>query len=216
MRPKHLLSIGLLFLLAIFFTVKAGRRVPSLSSEVSIRTHSGVSAPAERLGRESPKRKASAPGKDITPLAARSLQSVVRTVGSTSRAQPASNNFSSTDVLPTFRPRKRRARSQPNNALPPSAEQVEQTLAVPLAFFGAADASLPSSQAAGLGQVATQFEHALAETSQDAADPAYAESFYNARQLADEQVWAVFGQDAYTALVNQRAQTAGNAPSPSP
>ena len=93
----------------------------------------------------------------------------------------------------------------------PTAQQMEQTLAVPLAFLEPpAEAGLTGSEVEGLAQIGKQFNATVSAAGQDPADPAYAETYYDARNLADEQVWAVSGQAAYTALINQRAQAAGN------
>lgn len=100
--------------------------------------------------------------------------------------------------------------------LAPTLDQVEQTLSVPLAFFEPpAEAELTAAQRADVASVATQFVNSVAGATQDPADLAYAERYDAARILADEEIWAVSGQDAYTALINARAQAAGN-PTPDP
>ncbi len=100
-------------------------------------------------------------------------------------------------------------------ALPvPTAEQMEQTLAVPLAFMEPpAEAGLTEAQVAGLAEIAKQFNATVSAVGQDPADPVYAQTYDDARRLADEQVRAVSGETAYMALINQRAQAAGNVPS---
>ena len=95
----------------------------------------------------------------------------------------------------------------------PTAAQMEQTLAVPLAFQEPpAEAGLTEAQVASLAEIAKQFNATVSAVGQDPTDPVYAQTYYDARKLADEQVWAVSGQTAYMALVNQRAQAAGNVP----
>ena len=105
----------------------------------------------------------------------------------------------------------RRTRTEVLALLVPTVAQMEQTLAVPLAFLEPpAEAGLDESQVEGLAQIGNQFNATVSAAGQDPADPAYAEAYYDARNLADEQVWSVFGQAAYTALIDQRAQAAGN------
>lgn len=100
-----------------------------------------------------------------------------------------------------------------NERLEPTLEQVEQTLSVPLALFDPpADAGLTAAQTGDVAAVAAQFVNAVEVANQDPADPAYAGRYDEARALADEQVWAVSGQDTYTALIDARAQAAGNPP----
>ena len=93
----------------------------------------------------------------------------------------------------------------------PTAEQMEQALAVPLAFIPLpAEAGLNDAQISGLAEIAKQFNASVAAVGQDSTDPAYANAYHDFRVLADEQVWAVAGQEAYMALIDQRAQAAGN------
>ena len=95
----------------------------------------------------------------------------------------------------------------------PTVAQMEGTLAVPLAFLEpSAEIGLTDEQAAGLAEIARQFNRSVSAVGQDPTDPVYAKVYYDAQKLADEQVYASYGQDVYTALLNQRAQAAGNAP----
>ncbi len=88
---------------------------------------------------------------------------------------------------------------------------MEQALAVPLAFVQPpAEAGFNEAQAADLAQIASQFNAAVAATGQAPTDPAYATTYEEFRNLADEQVRAVSGDGAYEALVDARAQAAGN------
>ncbi|MBA3960999.1 MAG: hypothetical protein H0X40_03740 [Chthoniobacterales bacterium] len=101
----------------------------------------------------------------------------------------------------------------PANLFPPTFEQAQQTLDIPLAFFGSSAASgLTPAQTADVAKVADQFVSAVG-VNQDPADPVYAGRYYTAQELADAQVFAVSGQTAYMALIDARAQAAGNAPS---
>ena len=107
----------------------------------------------------------------------------------------------------------KRDRTPPDDAvLPaPSAEQMEQALALPLAFMRPpAEAGLNDAQAASLAEIAQQFNVSVKASGQDPTDPAYAKAYHDFGNLADEQVWAIAGQEAYMALINQRAQSAGN------
>jgi hypothetical protein len=95
----------------------------------------------------------------------------------------------------------------------PTAEQMEQTLAVPLAFLAPpVEAGLTGAEVTDLAEIAKQFNATVGAAGQDPSDPVYAQTYYDARKVADEQVWAIAGQTAYMALINQRAQAAGNVP----
>ncbi len=100
---------------------------------------------------------------------------------------------------------------QPPTISSPTLEQSQQIIPTPLAFLNSpAEAGLTAEQSAALAQIGDDFVKNVGGPGQDPTDPAYRQKWQNALSLADERGGAVAGQGAYEALINQRAQAAGD------
>lgn len=99
------------------------------------------------------------------------------------------------------------------NVAVPTREEMEQSLGLPLAYLTpSVQDQLSETQVVDLAQIAARFNAGVSASHQSPTDPGYAQTYQDFRDLADEQVWSVSGQAAYEALVDARAQAAGNLP----